>query len=453
MAMSAFRRSVVADTKKKGGGGKGFYYDRFKIPTNVPTSIVLGKGEYQDPNPPAELIEHDQFGKPKPVINPYFKAKMHKRVIRKGAKEFYPSEPCSTGSDPYNPQPCAGCHAMEIGDKSVSLSDVFAFQIAHLAYYHGHPMVDSENGGFVAKKDNSGLVIIHSECSGRTCNFCRVLQGQHPFPPGKDERPFPQYDPRDLTTIFGRRRYLELGKNHLSDIQGFDQIVMSQCATCKQQLITDGFACPNCGNMIIDMNNDQRTDEQIAQEVLRPYPCMTCQRPVLLKEMVGCDFCENQGRQGVQLSIFDVVLQAMRQGESTNSHIVRQNHMTLEEFGSGIDPRFLNGKTLRQHVGEILKDQYNFADIYKGRPLHEQAKKLELDTPAAYGGPATGQAPYSNYGPPPQQQFAPPPPPGYQPQQAPQAYGQPAPYAPYPAQPQAPGPQPFQPPVKPNYGN
>ncbi len=462
MAVSAFRRSVVADTKKKGGGGKGAYYEKLKIPVNIPTSLIMVRGQYVDPHPPVELIELDPQGRAKPVINPYYKVKLHKRATNRNGKPWYPSDICSEGLDPHNPQPCVGCHAMQVGDKSVSLTDAFVFGIVHLAYYHGHPMADKDKPGqFVTKKDNSGFVMITSECSGRTCNFCRILSGQLPFPPAQGDAPFPSYDPRTITTVYGKKRYLELGKNHLSDIQGFDQIIMSQCGACKQTLVTDGFACPNCHNLVIDMNNvGQQTDEQIGLETLKPYPCMTCQRPVLLQEVVACDFCENQGRKGVQLSIFDVVLQAMRQGESTNSHVVRQNHMTVEEFGSGIDPRFLEGKTLRQHIEELSKDMYKFDEVYKPKTLQEQSKNLELPMPPGFGQPPAA-APYAAYGAPPQQQFSPPPP-GYAPPQqqqftppAPGGYTQAPAYVPYNPvqQPQpAPGPQGFQPPVKPNYG-
>ena len=36
MAMNAFRRSVAADTKKKGGKGKGSWYDKFRLPQTQP---------------------------------------------------------------------------------------------------------------------------------------------------------------------------------------------------------------------------------------------------------------------------------------------------------------------------------------------------------------------------------------------------------------------------------
>ena len=106
-------------------------------------------------------------------------------------------------------------------------------------------------------------VMIDTEClGGRNCNFCRVIQGQ---PPSMTRRTSgPGSDPQDLSTIFGKRRYLELGKNHLSDLEGWDAIVSSYCGHDNTQLIMNAYTCPNCGNRIIDMNSNQRTDAQIA---------------------------------------------------------------------------------------------------------------------------------------------------------------------------------------------
>lgn len=397
---SAFRRSVAADTKRKGGKGNGAWFDKYKISQDKPDAIVLFRGQYVDHNPPAELLEIDATtGRPRPVINPYWKGKMHTRKTQKNGREFFAQEPCSLGSEPHNPQPCVGCYAQDSGDKSVSMRDVFAIGIAHLAYYHGHPLLDREKGGIRMKQDNTPI-IGYTECEGRTCNFCQIIGGRLPFPPKGDEEPWPGFAANQLTTVFGRKKYIEIGKNHLADIMGFDQIIMSQCAACKQQLVTDGFSCPTCNSLVIDMDNDPRSDEQIADEVGRPYPCMRCQRPALLKEVVSCDFCANAGRQGVQLSVFDVVLQVIRQGEQTNSHLVRSDHKTIEEYAQGVDSRVLEGKTLRQHIDELMKEPYQFDDIYKPRSLPDQAKRLELPIPPGFGAP-TGQAPYMAYGAPP----------------------------------------------------
>ena len=473
MVMNAFRRSVVADTKKKGGKSKGAWYDKFRLPQTQPGApFVLVRAEYVDPSPSPEQIEVDPAtGRQKPVVNPYYKYRVHKRKLVQGGKEWFADEVCSAGHDAHNPQPCVGCFAVDAGDKSIGVSDAFAFSIYHLAYYHGHPLLDKEKGGIVMKNDNSGPVMITTECAGRTCNFCRVLQGQPPLPPQPGQDPWPGYDPRSLTTVFGKRRYLDMGKGHLSDLEGIDQVISAQCGNCRSQLTTDGFACPHCNSLIVDMANDPRSDEQIAQDVVRPYPCMRCQRPVLLKEIVSCETCASQNAQALQLSLFDVIVFGMRQGEGTKSHITQGlPHKTIEEFARTVDPGFLGGKSLREYIAENAKP-YDFEEVFRPRGLQEQSQRLKLPMP---GGMAQ-----QNFGFPGQQQYAPAqqmvqypgqmfqqPQPGFAapgPMMAPPM--QPAPqqqYAPYPGapvqyaqQPQqqpSPGPAPFVPIVPPNFG-
>src|ERR1700722_9149868 len=197
---SAFRRSVVADVKKKTGGSRSSFFERYKIPVDVPTSLMLLQGQHLDPNPPAELIELDAAGHEKPVYSPYFKVRMHKKAAAKNGKAYYPHEVCSRGTDPHNPQPCAPCDAIDSGDRTIQTSDMFAMGILHLSFYHRHPLLDRTRGDVVRKKDGSGPVMIFTECAGRGCNFCKVMAGQPPVLQKGDE-PFPSYSPHDLSTI------------------------------------------------------------------------------------------------------------------------------------------------------------------------------------------------------------------------------------------------------------
>lgn len=472
MVMNSFRRSVAADTKKKGSKSKSAWYDKLRLPDSQPgAAIVIVRAEYVDPAPSADQVETDPAtGRKKPVINPYYKYRKHRRAMKQGGNDFFADEICSAGYDPYNQQPCVGCFAVDSHDKSVSISDAFAFSVVHLAYYHGHPLLDREKGGIVMKNDNSGPVMIQTECSGRTCNFCRVLRGEPPLPPQQGKDPWPGYDPRSLTTEFGKRRYLDLGKGHLSDLEGIDQVISAQCGNCRSQLTTDGFACPQCNTLIVDMTNDPRSDEQIAQDVIKPYPCTRCNMPVLLKEVVSCDTCASQNAQPLQLSIFDVVIFGMRQGEGTKSHITQGlPHKTIEEFARSIDPVFLKGKSLREYIAELAKP-YDFDELMKPRSLQDQAQRLRLPIPAGAGMPQQpGYQPYAGqpqYAPAnqqvqqPGQMFQPgfaspgpmaapplqPMPQGYPQQQ----YQQQQPQMGYP-QPQQPGPAPFVPIAPPNY--
>ena len=484
---SSFRRSVAADTKKKAGKGGKAWYDKYRLPKEQPgTPLIVINGKHVDPSAsPEQQMVDPTTGQAMPVINPYFKLRVHKRVLNKNRPdEWFADDVCSQGHNQYAPQPCVGCFAIDSGDKSVSVADAFAFTIVHLAYYHGHPLLDRDKGGIVMKNDNSGPVMIQTECSGRTCNFCRVLSGQPPLPPLQGQTAWPGFDPRSLTTTFGKRRYLELGSGHLSDIEGIDRVVSAQCGNCRSQLTTDGFACPTCNTLIIDLANDPRSDDQVAQDALRPYPCTRCNRPVLLREIVSCDSCASQNAQALQLSLFDVIIFGMRQGEGTKSHVTQGlPHKTIEDFARTVDPNFLGGKSLRDYIADLAKP-YEFEEVLKPRSLQEQATRLKLAMPAGAGGQQGGQG-YQQYAgqpqqqqpqyapaqqiqqpqqmftgaaplqppqqqqmqyAPPQQQFQQPQQAGFAPQMQPQQQPQ------YAQQPQQAGPQPFIPIAPPNYG-
>lgn len=457
MANSQFRRSAAADTRSKGKNWSGGFRDRWKLPTGTnPTPFLIIKGDYVDPYPVADFMEMDPAtGRPKEVRLPYWKFRQHTRAMKKNGRDMYPKEVCSAGSDPHNPQPCLGCYAMDSGDKSVNISDSVALGVVHLAYYHGHPVVDGEHGGFLMKKDQSGPVLNFDECTGRTCNYCRVLGGQAPILEQGQE--WPRYNPQDITTTFGRRRFIEVGKSHLSNLMGMDMSITSICGTCFNErndqiaLSIDTYTCPHCRNIIIDMGTDPRKDEEIADAVAKPYPCLTCQRPVILQENCSCDAC---GRAS-QLSIHDVVIFGSRQGEGTKSQLMMSRFQTLpafeRSFGNSL-VGFLGGKTFSEYIANLAQP-FDFAEVLKPRSLQDQAKRLELPMPQS----AMGGAPPSAYA---QQPQMPMPQQGYvQPQQPqmPMAYPPQQPgYAAYPQQPQqqgGPGPQPWAPPTRPNYGS
>lgn len=464
MAMSAFRRSVKAETKKGGKGFKGGYFDRWRFPQGQPTPILLINSSYVDPNPPQESVEVDPAtGRPKEVRNAFFKLKKHRRRLLKNGSERFLDEICSAGHELHNPQPCVGCHAMDTGDKSVSVSDYAVFGIVHLHPYHGHPVLD-DNGQIRMRGDGKGPLVNFTECTGRSCNYCRTLNGQPLVQDSDPKNQWPGWRADQLSTMFGQRRYIELGKNHLSDLGGWDSSVSSVCGLDGSQLLVDGYKCPHCQSMVIDMQQDPRTDEQIGDAVSKPYPCMRCGRPVLLEEVVSCDVCRANNRQHVQHSIFgNTVLWGLREGEGTNSHLVLRRFETLEQFGASVHPNYLGGKSIQSYINELAQP-YEFEKMFAPRTLQEQSKRLELSIPPSFGG---GGGQPSSYGQPQQQGLI-----GTQPgttmwnQQGqpiagvPQTMqGQPLPalQAPAPGQQPAPNGQPgaptFVPPGRPNFGS
>lgn len=440
MAMTSFRRSAIVDgnTKGKGKGG-GAWYDAMRIPQGAATPFVFITAEYIDSNPPQELVEMGPDGRPLPVKSAYFKYQAHKRKTMKNGRDWYTEEPCAKGNNPHDPKPCAGCMAMDMGDKTVTLSDRFVFGIVHLVPYHAYPLHDRKTGQMRMKQDNSGPIITYTECSGRTCNFCKVLAGQPPVL--KEGESWPGYKPQDIKTEFGHRRYLEIGKGHLSNLEGWDQGITSLCSSliaapngqvlgkCGQQLVRESFNCPHCSQVIIDMAADPRSDAEIDLAVAKPYPCLKCQKSVMLKEIVGCDACAQAGRQHTQLGMFDVVVWGKRQGEGTKSQLMLQQFQTIEEFQRALPPhvfQMMGGKTVADVI-KTLGTPYDFDKTFAPHSFDEQVKKMELQlTP-----PGQPQGGYS----------AP-----QQPQQFNPMFNGPQAVS-YPAQ----GPQGFQAPVKPNF--
>jgi hypothetical protein len=446
---SDFRRSVVADTKKRnGGGGRRRYFESMRLDKDSQTPMLFIAGQYIDPKPAQEIIRYDpQTRQPLPVILPYKKYRKHTRmVVGKTGKQYPVDEICSAGYDDYNPQPCAGCAAADAGDKSIKLGDAFGLGFVDMSYYHGHPMQDRDDPNKFAQKQDHSLVIVFDKCEGRACNFCRVLQGYQPVL--EQGETWPPYPPGSITTTFGRRRFLDLGRNHLQDILSWDTILGKLCGACRSELVVDGFTCAFCNHMVIDLQQDARTNQQIQQVIQHPVACPNCRMESILQEASFCDNCEAQNKGTTHIGIFsNIVVFGTKQGEGTGSHLVLgpRQFATLEEIGRTVDPGFLQGKPFLQYISEIAQP-YDFDEMMQPRPLADQAKSLQLQPRQ---GPPQGQA-YGSYGQPPQQGGYPPPQQQYG-GAPPMQYQQPpqngyAPGAP------APGPGNFVPPGRPNFG-
>lgn len=471
MAMSTFRRNTKSEQKKGGGKGlRGNWREQFRIPKNQPTPFVLIRGEYTDPNPDMASAEIDPAtGQQIPSVLAYYKWLKHrlKGINPHTGKQKFIDEPCSRGWDKHQPKPCAGCAAMDAGDKRITLGESYSMGLVHLKVYHRHPLFDPKKGP-IMKNDKSGPVMVDSECMEKQCNFCRLLAGQAPVL--QQNEFWPNYDRTTIQNIFGSRRYLELGSGHLGDIGSWDSQIGSKCGgtawvkdqqgqyvrdaqgnaipkgRCNTFLNVDSYNCPTCGNVLIDADADPRSLQELEELASQKYPCHHCQRPVFMKEVNSCDSCGA----AVVNGIFDMVLWGTRQGEDTQSHLVLPQFDNIEEFEQSLHPQvraLFQGKTLRQRIEELAKP-YEFSELYKPKSLEEQAKRLEIQAANPYGNNQAGGwsppgQPMPGYGQPMMQGGM-----GGVTPQYPQA--QPA-QPQYQTYPQGPGPAPFVPPAQPNF--
>lgn len=412
MIVSSFRRSMYTEAPKRGGGNgpKGNWREQLKLQETA-TPFIIIEGQYPDPNPSereAQAAGIGPDGRPNPVTKAFFRVQKHKTKTMRNGRPFFPDEVCSAGWDRHNPQPCAGCQEQNNGNKDVSLSEVYAFGIIHLVPYHTHPMWDSRNRQFVMKRDGSGPFMTETACTGRTCNFCRVLSG-HP-PVVQNGEFWPGYDPRSIGTKFGGRRYMEMGKGHLGNLMAWGDTIASKCAnldpstgsSCRSPLRPVGFDCPDCGSVVIDLQTDTRTDKQVVDAVSSPYPCMTCRSPKWLKQAFLCDRCDARDLDPTQFQFYGTVLYGARRGEGKNSTLHLDEFQSLQEFESrnhGLYANILQGKTIQQVIEEMTKP-YDFASLFAPRPIEEQRRRLGI-----FGTGPDGQAPQQGYQQPYQQQY------------------------------------------------
>jgi hypothetical protein len=426
--MSDFRRGATHDANRKsprsGGGNRKFLFERYTM-SERSIYMLFVRGKFIDPDPPEELIELDANGQRLSVELPHYKFRQHTHSMK--AKKRWLKATCSAGWNGHNQLPCVGCSAMDMGSRAVNLADKYAFTFLHLGFQHGHPWLDKETHQ-IKTKDDGSPIILHDEClwnigsGSRDCNFCRVLTGQAPIiDENHSQNPWDNWRGDQLSTVFGRRRFLELGKNGLQDLITWDATIGSKCGNmlgftdpqgqpvqmpCGQALLTDGYACPYCEAVVIDLGpgGDQRSLEQIRQAVLYRYPCHNCRRSGLLNELVSCPRCGPVEPR----TIFDVVVKAKKVGEDTNTHLILEEFYSLEEFESVIMPRefgiqgsqtWFHGKTFREWLAEAAKP-YEFEKIYEAQSLQEQAKVLQLPMPPQGGvvAPSYGQAPAAGPG-------------------------------------------------------
>lgn len=382
--MSSFRRSVGREKRPGRRGSRGGFRNRYIAPKdNIGSPVVFLPGEYPDPRP-------DQQVGGRPPANPYFLSRDHRKGIKGGQSAII--DLCSAGWDPAQPQPCVWCHEKQAGDKNIDngrdARQVFTLNLVHLVPYHLAPAVDRQSGQVRLNPKTNEPYMNKVMCEGKGCQHCR--------------------EGHDL--MFGAKKYLSVGRNHLENLRTIDADIGRMCSNCHEGTVsTASFECEECGHVIIDCVNNAYTDKEIdgfASEVLT---CPNCRHSSLAIETTLCSECQDPER----TTLFDVVLWLRRTGEKTDSAL-SLNHPSPREFGWCYRSDFLinddpdrplisgfeekeGGVVVPIWDDEVSKmtNPYDFTEMFgvgKPRTPEDQAKRLQVQNPyagaptQAYGG-------------------------------------------------------------------
>ncbi len=508
-AMAGLRRGAQAlNNQKSGKSSRQSYYARLKPPamndqllkyltpdetrgTQIAEPVVIINAAYTD-----VYQTKDENGQPLPgpVIHPAYRYRSHTFPVsgqskRTGQKyQNFRDISCSAGIDEYAPLPCLGCYQADHGE-DVSARDQWAFNVAHLAWYHEVPLV--KDGRVVTKRDNKAPIMVKNECqTHRPINmvFSRMDQqnrGQQQARPCEgcqQQAPF----------IWGDHRLIQVGKNQLNNILGIDAELNKSCVNCGTGIATIGYDCAKCGVEMLNVAQSGWTNAQIetfAKTMLQcracgfggpPMPAYECGFDMRSLQKVPGGCADNVDPR--PLDIFDVVLWIQREGENTSSTMVVKQWVPISQFKmpNGNLSGTPDNKPLSEALKDIVPKPFDFPEMFKPKSIDEQCKEVQRPNPFVqqqpqyqqYGGqPQQPQQPVpQGYGPPqggpgfgpppsaqpPQQQGWGPQAP-QQPQQPPQqqGWGPPAPqqggWGQQPQQPQG-GAQVYPPAGRPNYG-
>lgn len=354
--------------------------------TEVSEPIVLVAGQYED----VYAIDKDGNRITPPPVTEGFRFKVHtfnvfvkpKKPGQTGFSSFRDII-CSAGPEPHAPQPCVGDYLHDHGQKDAKPKDQWAFNIAHLGWYHLEPLV--KDGQVQMKKDNSGPVMVKKEClsykmenvvMGRAVTAGRVPNAQLAKKYKQCEGCAQQHQ-----YVFGEHRVLQLGYGHLKNLLAVDDLIGKRCLSCGTNIMRMAFDCTKCNNEMVNLANSGWTNDQIEQFSKTATNCPHCGNFDVPYSVYECGFDDNYTRvresceDPVKTTVFHCVLWVQREGEKTDSELVVKKIELIPQYKTH------DNRALSEHLKEIVKEPFNLPDMYKPESLDEQAQLLDVPNP------------------------------------------------------------------------
>jgi hypothetical protein len=362
---STFRNSVMGERKEKNGKGwRGSFRDRLDVPKDEATPILLLRGKYEDPR-----------GKQQGELA-YYPHTVHSLKLAASGPGSFREIPCS-GHE------CVGCYAKDGGDPRVTTRDKFALNVLHLSIYRKEPI-----------KDKDGKVLTYSE-DGKDHRRGDAVMGWNEVTGRKDRKdiaanPAAAVASGDVSLF--RRKYLDLGRNHLEALMAIDELASKLCF-CGGSLAPTAFHCESCDELLCDVENSNMTAKQVNEYSGSRQRCSSCGHLGFTKIITICDSCEEPS----PMSVFDVVAYVRKHGENTASTIMVEKIVPLTEFtladgnalvkdwdvgAEGVTPVWADNV-----AGSMT--QFDFEQVFAASDSQYVSSLLGINNP--FGGPAPQQ--------------------------------------------------------------
>lgn len=217
---------------------------------------------------------------------------------------------------------CYGCDifwAGTKGNRKVSMSDKFVFDVLDQGMFHNVPQVDRKSGQYAMNPKTGTPYMEWVKCPVVGCHTCQT---------GVTEE----------NSTVGHLQPWMLNKSHFKSLNGYAQSIGSCCVSCKGRgtIGTELWQCSNpaCGEMIFDLKHTTATLEQISNVTSDLYRCPTCSNVDYPQEVISCKSCPNP----VRATIFDVDMQVRVQKTGDGEQTVLIVEATSDPHP--LDPKF-----------------------------------------------------------------------------------------------------------------
>lgn len=117
---------------------------------------------------------------------------------------------------------------------------------------------------------------------------------------------------------FGRKYFLDLGKNHTDNLLGIAKDIRNRCH-CGGKVFPRAYTCGSCGVTLEDMETTTLKKSEFAALAVKEQRCGNCGTAWFPDQVNGCTSCEDPN----PWELFDVVLNLVKRGEKTSATIAQ----------------------------------------------------------------------------------------------------------------------------------
>jgi len=232
---------------------------------------------------------------------------------------------------------CVPCHSANENGKEGGISfarKLHIFNAVLLADFHE---VESEKVSEKTGKPYKSLI----QCKGRRCSYCRS---------GKE-------------ITFGRTVYWPIGTSFVEQLANHDIVTLASQCECGGDLEPFCFECHHCHETFVNLEDEEISDERLADLRDREITCTKCNTTDYLDEIPECNSCSEPR----PLTMWNTVMEMFRSGEGVNTSLgfSKSRPVTKAEL---------------ERVRHLM-DPADIERIYPIVSIKEQAEKFKIPNP------------------------------------------------------------------------